>query len=174
MSPSRSESNFNPTGEVHASLSAAFLCDNDGRITGDSGGTITERLQLDLAEPDSFMKFLESVRSRGTTLGWEMSIRDGGTASSLLLHGSLTPRGILVYATLTPSPAPSPEYEDALRLMSAVVHDFKNPISTIISSCEYLEEYSPENLDPQQWEMIRSIHSAAATLLRLSSSILQL
>jgi hypothetical protein len=55
--------------------------------------------------------------------------------------------------------------------MTQVAHDFQNRISSIISACEYLATYSPENLNPDQREMIVQIGSSAATLVELSQEI---
>jgi signal transduction histidine kinase len=52
-----------------------------------------------------------------------------------------------------------------------VAHDLRNPISSIISACEYLTTYSPEDLQPDQREMIAQIESSAVTLLRLSQQL---
>jgi hypothetical protein len=73
-----------------------------------------------------------------------------------------------------PCPALLRQYEETHLLMSAVVHNLKNPISSILSSCEYLEGYSQENLEPEQLELIHAIQSAASTLLQISGSIPQL
>jgi K+-sensing histidine kinase KdpD len=62
------------------------------------------------------------------------------------------------------------EEESAEPLLTAV-HDLKNPISSIISACEYLTEYSHENLDPVQLDMIRGIESSARSLIQLSGTI---
>jgi len=152
----------------------AFLCDNDGQIIGDvraqlpgSSGSASAGSLVTLIEHASLMAFLEAVRTRGVTLGWEMRIHYGGSPRSLLLHGSQTPLGILVLATLTP------REEDAARLPNAV-HDLNNPISSIISACEYLAVYSQENLTPEQVQMIIEIESAARTLLQLSGRIADL
>jgi hypothetical protein len=64
--------------------------------------------------------------------------------------------------------------EDNARTLSAAVHDLKNPISSIIGSCEYLAEYSYENLAPEQREMISAIEASAQTLLQLSGRLFQL
>ncbi len=198
MSQCRDESNLTSAKAAEAPVWSAFLCDNDGRITRDFGGAISARSLLDLMESSDLMSFLESVRVLGATSGWQLTIHDGGTVKTLVLHGSFTPCGILVFATLTPCPAcaePDPhavakpsvegsgfncprdaatqcpvlahQEEEAIRRLSAVVHDLKNPISSIISSCEYLEEYSQENLEPEQMELIQAIESSARTLLQL-------
>jgi hypothetical protein len=199
MSSCRDESDPTPAKAPEASVWSAFLCDNEGRITRDFGGAISARSLVDLMESGNLMSFLESVRSLGATSGWQLRIHDGGTVKTLVLHGSLTPCGILVFATLTPCPEcaesePHAEVkqslersgfncprdaavtqcsvlahqeEETIRRLSAVVHDLKNPISSIISSCEYLEGYSQENLEPDQLELIHAIESSARTLLQL-------
>jgi hypothetical protein len=209
MSPFCSESDIGPTNKTDSSICCAFLCDYNGGIIRDFAESIPARSLVDLMESCNFISFLETVRSRGATPGWEMPIHYEGSARSLLLSGSLTPHGTLVVATLTPSPAssdphpsiasnrvteptasskfscpvrfagfPCPallrQYEETHLLMSAVVHNLKNPISSILSSCEYLEGYSQENLEPEQLELIHAIQSAARTLLRISGSIPQL
>jgi hypothetical protein len=210
MSPFCSESDIGPTNKSDSSIFCAFLCDDySGAITRDFGESISARSLVDLMGSCNFMSFLETVRSRGATPGWEMEIHYEGSASSLLLSGSLTPHGALVIATLTPYPAssdlqpsrasnrvteptacskfscpvrfagvPCPallrQYQETHLLMSAVVHNLKNPISSILSSCEYLEGYSQENLEPEQLELIHAIESAARTLLQVSGSIPQL
>ena len=75
---------------------------------------------------------------------------------------------------VTECPALIKQEEETLRLVSTVVHDFKNPISSIIGLCEYLEGYCQENLEPEQMEAVSGIQAAAKTLLQLSMSITQL
>src|SRR5882762_8158156 len=94
--------------ETNASY-CAFLCDSHGKIIGDVGEqllgsnrSISPRSLVDLIEAESLMAFLKAVGTRGATLGWETRIHYGRSASTLLLHGSRTPFGILVFATLTP------------------------------------------------------------------------
>ena len=176
----------------------AFLCDNNGQIIGDVGEqllgsnrSISSRLLVDLIEADSLMAFLEAVGTRGATLGWETRIHYGRSSSTLLLHGSRTPFGILVFATLTPRletqqddrPAPSATIRDSrkrrdeehtARLLFNAIHDLNNPISSIISACEYLAVYSQENLDPEQLQMIAEIELSARTLLQLSGRVADL
>ena len=75
---------------------------------------------------------------------------------------------------VTECPVLIKQEEEILQRVSAVVHDFKNPISSIIGLCEYLEGYCQENLEPEQLEAISGIQTAAQTLLQLSMSISQL
>jgi signal transduction histidine kinase len=64
--------------------------------------------------------------------------------------------------------------EDTSRILLTAIHDLKNPISSIIGSCEYLSEYSRENLEPEQLEMIGGIEASARTLLQISGKLFQL
>ncbi len=64
--------------------------------------------------------------------------------------------------------------EDTARILAAALHQLKNPISSIIGSCEYLTEYSQENLEPEQREMVAAIETSAQTLLRLSGELSRL
>ena len=61
--------------------------------------------------------------------------------------------------------------EETAKMLAGALHDLKNPISTIIGSCEYLSEYTQENLQPEQLEMIAAIETSAQTLLRLSGGL---
>jgi signal transduction histidine kinase len=145
-----------------------------------------------MIESGGLTDFLEAFHTHRATLGWERMIHHEGSASTLVLHGSQTPCGILVFGYSTPRPATlqndraaafaavtdsktrSAADEDAANLMFTVVHDLKNPISSIISSCEYLREYSQENLNPAQLEIIAGIESSASTLLQLSARLFEL
>jgi signal transduction histidine kinase len=183
--------------ESNASF-CAFLCENDGQIIGDAGEQllgskrcISARLLVGLINSSSLMAFLEAVRNRSVIQAWEMTIHYRRSARSLLLHGSQTPFGILVFATLTPRLAalegdrshPSTTVTD-LRMrsneegmekpLSDAIHDLKNPISSIISACEYLALYSQGNLKPEELQMITAIESSARTLLQLSDRIAEL
>ena len=64
--------------------------------------------------------------------------------------------------------------EDTAKALWSTVHDLRNPISSIIGSCEYLSEYSPENLEPEQREMLSAIEASARTLLGLSAKLHEL
>jgi signal transduction histidine kinase len=64
--------------------------------------------------------------------------------------------------------------EDTSRILLTAIHDLKNPISSIIGSCEYLAEYSRGNLEPDQLEMIGGIEASARTLLQLTGKLFQL
>ena len=64
--------------------------------------------------------------------------------------------------------------EETSRVLLTAIHDLKNPISSIIGSCEYLAEYSRENLEPDQLEMIVGIEASARALLQLTGKLFQL
>lgn len=64
--------------------------------------------------------------------------------------------------------------QETSRILLTAIHDLKNPISSIIGSCEYLAEYSRENLEPDQLEMIGGIETSARTLLQLTGKLFQL
>jgi signal transduction histidine kinase len=70
--------------------------------------------------------------------------------------------------------APARQEEVTTSLLLSTVHDLKNLISSILSSCEYLVGYANEKLDPVQVEMLAGIESSARTLLRLSGRIYDL
>jgi hypothetical protein len=173
----------------------ALLCDNDGRIIHDFGKrgkgrieSIALRSLVGLLESGSLAGFLDTVRSCGITRGWELKIHYGGVARKILLHGFQTPQGILVFAPLPPyseKPAgrrsadssrvtpPRPrarKQKDTIDLFQ-VAHNLQNPVSSIVSACEYLVTYSQANLNPEQLEMIAGIESAAAVLLQLSRQL---
>jgi hypothetical protein len=57
--------------------------------------------------------------------------------------------------------------------MSAV-HDLNNPISSIVSSCDYLMAYCTDNLEADAVEMIRQVETSAQALLRHSDQIREL
>jgi hypothetical protein len=196
VSPCWGQSDVPAKNEAQAPIWGAFLCDNDGRITRDFGESLSARSLVELIEPPNLLNFLEAVSDRDAVPGWEMKIHYEGSAANLVLQGLLTQGGILVFATLAPCAPPmqrdqsvapgslsesTPKKVGVKRAptlteqqeewLSAAVHDFKNPISCIISSCEFLEGYSRESLEPEQLEVVRAIQSAARTLLRLSANI---
>jgi signal transduction histidine kinase len=171
-----------------------LLCDKDGRVIHDFGErgpaiaqSIPARSLIGLLESGGLADFLDTVRTCGVTRGWEMKIHYGGTARKILLHGFQTPQGYLIFAPLPPYPAKSKASrstdsaavtrprkkavkEDTVGL-SELAHNLRNPVSSIISACEYLASYSPENLNREQREMLAGIESAAAALLQLSSRL---
>jgi signal transduction histidine kinase len=177
----------------------AFLCDKDGKTIHDfgeqrpgSGEPLSARLLVSLIESHNLVDFLETVHTRGIILGKEVRIRYAGSARNLLLHGFQTPAGILVFASLVPittvpittRPAPTvatlqpdvthpgtTEVEENIAYLAEVAHDLRNPISSIISACEYLATFSRENLNPEQLELIAGIESSAASLLQLSRQL---
>jgi light-regulated signal transduction histidine kinase (bacteriophytochrome) len=60
---------------------------------------------------------------------------------------------------------------ESARLLSRAIHDLRNPVSSIISSCDYLTAYCTETIDPEQMEMISRIEASARTLLDCSERI---
>ena len=150
----------------------AFLCDHDGQVVRDFSESVPADSLVSLMEPVNWINFLEAVRIHGAYLE-ERPIQFEGSRSSLLLHGCQTSSGIFAFATLTPTKTSSERDDDANEILK-VVHDLNNPISSIVSSCEYLTEYSQENLSPEQLEMIAIIDASARTLLRLSVRIAEL
>jgi hypothetical protein len=176
-----------------ASCCRAFLCNQDGQVIHDFGEqrpdsseSISARSLLDLMDARGLADFLEIVRTRGVTLGWEMRVYHGGSARRLLLHGFQTPCGALVFAPLASleagetvdshpvtDPGTHEDEEGATDLVEAA-HDLQNPISSLISACEYLATYTAGNLTPEQQEMIAGIESSAATVLLHSRRISEL
>jgi len=174
-----------------ASCWCALLCDKDGRVIHNFGGprsgaaeSIPARSLMGLLESGGLADFLDTVRTCGVTRGWEMRIHYGGVARKILLHGFQTPQGFLIFAPLPPHTAhertsrsagstpvsrskKNPPKEDTFNLFQ-IAHNLQNPVSSIISACEYLVTYSRENLNTEQVEMIVGIESAAAALLELS------
>lgn len=63
--------------------------------------------------------------------------------------------------------------EGTVNLLIEVAHDLQNPISSIISACEYLAAYS-HHPNRVQLEMIAGIEASATTLLQLSARISEL
>jgi signal transduction histidine kinase len=190
--------------ETNTFCCCAFLCDNDGQVIRDLGVQLPSSSKpiaagslLGLIESGRWLDFLETVRIHGAALRWETKTHYESSARSLQLHGAQTPCGILVFGTLTSGSAAlkhdqstatatgaesstrstltSHQHgEDIPEHLLSVAHDLNNPISSIISSCEYLVEYSQENLDTVQVEMIGGIEASARTLLQLSSIISRL
>ena len=176
----------------------AFLCDRDGRVISDiaeqlpgSYRSVSAHSLVGLIKAVGLTAFLEAVRTDGAALGWEMRIHYGNFTSSVLLNGSRTPFGILVFATLTPKLAvvqrdrlassaagtDSSEKADknvATKPLSDAIHDLKNPISSILSACEYLGAYSQENLSPEQLQLLTEIATSAEILNQLSDRIAEL
>jgi len=127
----------------------------------------------------------------------EIEINEG-PAARLLMQGTPTPYGTLVFAVLpatgedttelmssgTPLRRPDDAVaqcaalikreEDTSIILSNTVHDLKNPICSIIGSCEYLAQYCEEDPIAEHLEMISSIEESARMLLRLSGRLSQL
>ena len=64
--------------------------------------------------------------------------------------------------------------QDTSRSLTRTVHDLKNPISSIIGSCEYLTQYCEEDSIADHLDMISSMEASARMLLQLSGSLAQL
>jgi signal transduction histidine kinase len=180
------------------SHSLVFLCDQNGEIVRDLGETllswgesISARSLIDVIEADSFQEFLKYIRTQGAALGWQSLVYHMGSHWSLSLNGSCTPSGILVFAHLSPASTALDESaynaadEETARKATALdklrnaelrkaVHDLKNPISSILGSCDFLSAYSHDQLDQEQVEIIAGIEASARTLLQLTSRIYRL
>jgi len=142
--------------------------------------------------------FLARVKAGGAAPGCEISIGGEGPAGSLVMRGTQTPYGTLVFAVLpvagenaidaigagTPlrrhddavaqCAALMKQEEDTSRILRETVHDLKNPISSIIGSCEYLTQYCEEDSIAEHLELISSIETSARALLALSGRLSQL
>ena len=97
-----------------------------------------------------------------------MSSPSGGSETESMTRGELIRRHDDAVAKCA---ALMKHEEDTSRILLTAIHDLKNPISSIIGSCEYLAEYSQENLEPDQLEMIAGIEASARTLLRLAGGL---
>jgi len=150
-----------------------------------------------LIDRDRMRSFLAMVEAGGAAPGSEMRIDREDSAGSLLLQGARTPYGILVFAVLPATGHDTPramsrdeivrrhddavaqcaalikQEEDNSRVLSRTVHDLKNPISSIVGSCEYLTQYC-EDLTEEHLEMIAGIQLSARMLLQLSGRLSQL
>jgi len=182
-----------------------FLCESDGRVIQDFGYPQTSGPRLvpatvlsDLIGHDRMLNFLALVETRGAAPGCEISIGRKGPAGNLVIRGTKTPYGTLVFAALPATGEnateaigtgnPLPRYDDAVaqcaalikqeedtsRILTQTVHDLKNPISSIIGSCEYLTEYCETDSIAEHLDMISSIEESARMLLQLSASLSQL
>ena len=182
-----------------------FLCENNGRVIQDFGESqasgprlIPATWLMGLIGHDRMLDFLALVEAGGAARPCEMSIDREGPAGSLVVRGTRTPYGTLVFAVLpangenateaigrgTPlrrhddalakSAALLKQGEDTSRILSQTVHDLKNPISSIIGSCEYLTQYCETDSIAEHLEMISSIEASARVLLQLSGSLGQL
>ncbi len=155
-----------------------FLCDADGQVIRDfvedpADASSSARSLVARIEPAAWIDFLESARTRGTFLARELKARLDDTDIRLFCGGCPSGVGVLVFAAVMGVPSSSSSGDFASPISKAI-HDLNNPISSIISSCDYLTEYAQENLSPEQMEMIGVIESAARTLLRLSARIAEL
>ncbi|MCX6632420.1 MAG: hypothetical protein NTW28_32850 [Candidatus Solibacter sp.] len=109
-----------------------------------------------------------------------MLIEGAESTGNLQLHGVHTPHGTLLLAALplglahVEAESLTQQGEDTAKALWPTVHDLRNPISSIIGSCEYLSEYSPENLEPEQREMLSAIETSARTLLGLSAKLYEI
>lgn len=154
-----------------------FLCDADGQVIRDFVGDASDacssaRSLVARIEPAAWIDFLEATRTRGTFLARELKARLDDADLPLFCGGCPSGAGVLVFAAVMSFPSASSR--GFTSPMSKAIHDLNNPISSIISSCDYLTEYARENLSPEQMEMIGVIESAARTLLRLSARIAEL
>jgi len=146
---------------------------------------------------DRMVGFLAMVEAGGTAPGCEMKIGREGATGTVVMHGARTPYGILVLAAVPTTvddtteamsrDDPSSRHdeavaqyaalikqeEDTARTLSRTVHDLKNPISSIVGSCEYLTQYC-EDLTAEHLEMISGIELSARMLLQLSGTLSQL
>ncbi len=66
------------------------------------------------------------------------------------------------------------QQEDTTELLRDAIHQLKNPISSIIGSCEYLAEYAQDNLELEQRETLSAIEASAQTMLKLASGLARL
>ena len=64
--------------------------------------------------------------------------------------------------------------QDTSRSLTRTVHDLKNPISSIVGSCEYLTQYCQEDLTAVHLEIISGIEVSARMLLQLSGRLSEL
>lgn len=182
-----------------------FLCDNDGRVIQDFADSQMSRQALVPAEvvpvligPDRMLDFLALVEAARAAPGCEISIGREDPAGTLVMRGTQTPYGTLVFAVLpatgedtteaivTGTPlrrhddavarcaALMKQEEDTSRILRETVHDLKNPISSILGSCEYLTQYCEEDSIAEHLELISSIETSARTLLQLSARLSQL
>jgi K+-sensing histidine kinase KdpD len=87
-----------------------------------------------------------------------------------VLTGGLAQGGVLVTGQIQQMDEPDREAERAVRLRK-VIHDLQNPISSIITSCDYLVSYGMDTLEPDQVEMIARMESSARALMRLTHKI---
>ena len=147
---------------------------------------------------DRMLDFLAMVKASAAAPGCEMRVDRDGVAASLVLQGALTRYGLLVFAALPATVAGTIEAmsrdelvrrhddavaqcaalieqeEDTSRILRETVHDLKNPISSIVGSCEYLTQYCQEDLTAVHLEIISGIEVSARMLLQLSGRLSEL
>jgi hypothetical protein len=179
--------------DLDASHFCAFLCDDKGQIIHElreqppshSSELIFAHPFFRLSGSRSLEDFLKTFRAHDPAQEHEMRIQYGEPVTRLLLHGFQTPYGILVLVTSMPVAAapdarpadstnPAPHKSDNATLLFNALHDLKNSASSIVNSCEYLTEYSRDNLSSEQLEVIAGVYSTATVLLRLSETISEL
>ena len=182
-----------------------FLCKNDGCVVHDFGDAQMSGRELipapvltGLIGQERMMDFLALVEAGEAAPECEISIGPEGPAGSLVMRGTQTPYGILVFAVLPAASKHTTEAigtgtplrghddavakcaallkqgQDASRILRKTVHDLKNPISSIIGSCEYLTQYCEEDSIADHLDMISSMEASARMLLQLSGSLAQL
>jgi two-component system, sensor histidine kinase and response regulator len=149
-------------------------------------------------ERDSMMKLFESVLSvPNTTLRAECRVRhaDGSwrVVESVVqnLLGDAHIAGLIVHSR---DVTDRKRTEDALReseerqrqlaghlaevqrqkdqLLALIVHDFKNPLSAVLTNASYLVDGT--KLDPETREVVTDIHESAQTLQRMVADLLDL
>ena len=181
-----------------------FLCESDGRLIQDFADSQTSGRALipapvlsGLIGHDRMLDFLALVEAGGAAPGSEISIGRESPVGSLVMRGTRTPYGTLVFAVLpatgedtteaigrgaplrrhddaaAQSAAVIKQKEDTSRILSQAVHDLKNPISSIIGSCEYLTQYCEKDSIAEHLEMISSMEASARMLLELSVRLSQ-
>jgi len=168
-----------------------FLCESDGRVIQDFADSQTSGRALipapvlsGLIGHDRMLDFLALIEAGGAAPGSEISIGRESPVGSLVMRGTLTPYGTLVFAVLPATEEDTTEAigrgaplhrrkEDTSRTLSQAVHDLKNPISSIIGACEYLTQYCEEDSIAKHLEMISSMEASARMLLELSVRLSQ-
>lgn len=173
-----SSSSADPANAPHGWV---FLCDGEGSVIRDfldppgspRGDYISAHSLVALVDPGAWIDFLESVRTRGAFFSREFTIDWDGSALRLFCGGCQSRAGVLVFAATTGS-VTAPAAGGFATPMAKAIHDLNNPISSIISSCDYLSEYARENLTPEQLTMIGVIEMSARNLLILSGRIAEL
>jgi signal transduction histidine kinase len=125
-----------------------------------------ERLVASL-NVQEWVHFIECVSSSGV---WSAVFELRDLPGPAVLTGGLAHGGVLVTGQIQQMDEPDREAERAVRLRK-VIHDLQNPISSIITSCDYLVSYGMDTLEPDQVEMIARMESSARALMRLTHKI---